>query len=162
MIRSLVESVVGMMNAFPSKQGISDTLSPSTIVEGKPKLDLKRKIITFGTYALVYTGTSNNMKSRAVPGIALRRSNSSGGHYYMSLHSGKGIHGFIWDELPIDEYAIERVESLAAEQGQPLMRDGTPIFEWAPGQQVEDMWSEELGGVIEEEVIPHLIENGII
>ena len=77
MVKSLVEGVVGMMNAFPSKQGISDTLSPSTIVEGKSKLDLKRKIITFGTYALIYTTTSNNMKSRAVPGIALRRSNSA-------------------------------------------------------------------------------------
>ena len=43
------------------------------------------------------------------------------------------------------------------------MRDGTPIFEWKPGQQVEDMWSEELGGVIEEEeAIPPLVENGII
>ena len=43
MVKSLVEGVVGMMNAFPSKQGISDTLSPSTIVEGKSKLDLKRE-----------------------------------------------------------------------------------------------------------------------
>ena len=75
MVRSLVEGMVAMMNTFPSKQGVSDTLSPSNIVEGKPKLDLKRKMITFGTYALVYTRTSNNMKARAVLGIALRRSN---------------------------------------------------------------------------------------
>ena len=128
MVRSLVEGVVAMMNAFPSKQGISATLSPSTIVEGKPKLDLKKKMITFGTYALIYTGTSNNMKSRAVLGIALRRSNSAGGHYFMSLHSGKRIHGYNWDELPLDEYVTERVESLAAEQEQPLMHDGVPSF----------------------------------
>ena len=94
MVRSLVEGVVGMMNAFPSKQGISNTLSPSTIVEGKAKLDLARKMITFGSYAVVYTGTSNNMKSRAVPGIALRRSNNAGGHYFMSLDSVKRIHGY--------------------------------------------------------------------
>ena len=81
----------------------------------------------------------------------------------MSLHTGKRIHGFIWDELPIDEYVIERVESLATEQGQPLMSDGTPIFEWTPGQQIKDMWSEELGGATEEEgTIPPVIENGIL
>ena len=148
MVRSLVEGVVGMMNAFPSKQGISNTLSPSTIVEGKAKLDLARKMITFGSYALVYTGTSNTMKSRAVPGIALRRSNSAGGHYFMSLHTGKRIHGYIWDELPIDEYVIERVESLAEEQGQPLMRDGVPNFEWAPGHVVEDVWNEDPGEIL--------------
>ena len=148
MVKSLVEGVVGMMNAFPSKQGISDTLSPSTIVEGKPKLDLKSKMITFGTYALIYVKTSNNMKSRAVPGIALRRSNSAGGHYFMSLHSGKRIHGYHWDELPIDEHAIERVESLAAEQEQPLMHDEVPSFEWTPGDEVEDIWNEEQGEVL--------------
>ena len=145
MVRSLVEGVVGMLNAFPSKEGISTTLSPSTIVEGKAKLDLSRKMITFGTYALVYTGTSNNMKSRAVPGIALRRSNNAGGHYFMSLHSGKRIHGYSWDELPIDESVVERVESLAEEQGQPIMQDGVPNFEWTPGQPVEDIWDENLG-----------------
>ena len=62
---------------FSSKQGISSTLSPSTIVEGKAKIDLSRKMITFGTCALVCTGTSNSMKSRSVTAIALRRSNNA-------------------------------------------------------------------------------------
>ena len=63
----------------------------------------------------------------------------------MSLHSGKRIHGYIWDELPIDEYVIERVEALAEEQGQPLMKDGVPDFEWTPGQAIEDIWHEDVG-----------------
>ena len=46
----------------------------------------------------------------------------------MSLHSGKHIHGYNWDELPIDDYVIERVESLAVEQEQPLMHEGVPSF----------------------------------
>ena len=61
MVRSLVEGIIDVVNAFPSKNGISSTLSPSTIVEGKPNLDLKRKMISFGSYAAVYTGTSNDM-----------------------------------------------------------------------------------------------------
>ena len=42
MVRSPVEGVTDMINAFPSKTGISKSLSPSTIAEGKPKLDLSR------------------------------------------------------------------------------------------------------------------------
>ena len=161
MVRSLVEGVVGMMNVFSSKKGIPCTLDPSNIVEGKAKLDLKRKIITFGTYALIHTGTSNNMKSRAVPGIAPRRSNSFGGYYFMSIHSGKRIHGYNWDELTIDEYVIDRVESLAAEQEQPLMHDGVPNFELTPGHEVEDIWNKEQGEFLAiESEAPPMIETG--
>ena len=94
MVRSLVEGIVAVLNAFPSKNAVSSTINPATIVKGKPKLDLKRKMISFGAYALVYTRTTNDNKPRAVPAIALRMSNSAGGHYFMSLHTGKRIHGF--------------------------------------------------------------------
>ena len=43
MVRSLIEGIIDMINAFPSKNRISNILSPSTIVERKPKLDFKRK-----------------------------------------------------------------------------------------------------------------------
>ena len=86
-------------------------------------------MIVFGSYALVYTRTTNNNKPRAVPAIALRRSNNAGGHYFMSLHSGKRIHGYEWEELPIDEHVIERVEALAEAEKQPIMHRGMPSFE---------------------------------
>ena len=54
-----------IINAFPSKNSISDTVSPATIVEGKPKLDFSKPKISFGSYALVYTQTTNDMKTRA-------------------------------------------------------------------------------------------------
>ena len=104
MVRSLVEAIIEVLNAFPSKNAISTTISPATIVEGKPKMDFKRDMIAFGAYALVYTDTSNNNTPRTVPAIALRMSNNAGGHYFMSLHSGKRIHGYKWKELPIDEH----------------------------------------------------------
>ena len=53
MVRSLVKGIVAVLNAFPSKNSVSSTISPTTIVEGKPKLDLKRKMIPFGAYELV-------------------------------------------------------------------------------------------------------------
>ena len=94
MVRSLVEAIVEVLNAFPSKNSITTTISPATIVEGKPKIDFKRDMLAFGAYALVYTGTSSNNKPRAVPAIALNMSNNAGEHYFMSLHSGKRIHGY--------------------------------------------------------------------
>ena len=94
MVRSLIEGTIEVLNAFPSKTSISETISPATIVEGKPKLDLSKPKIYFGSYALVYTNTSNDIKTRDVPGIALRSSNSAGGHYFMSLYSRKRIHGY--------------------------------------------------------------------
>ena len=143
MMRSLVEGIIAVLNAFSSKNVVSSTISPATIVEGKAKLDLKRKMISFGAYALIYTGTTNDNKPRAVPAIALKMSNSAGRHYFMSLHSGKRIHGFQWDELPIDEHVIERVEALAEEQDQPLMHRGKPCFEWSPGVEIEDVYEQE-------------------
>ena len=79
------------------------------------------------------------MKSRAVPAIALRRSNNAGGHYFMSLYSGKRIHGYKWKELPIDDYVINRVEELAEAEDQPVMHNGLPNFEWSPGEPIEDI-----------------------
>ena len=129
MVRSLVEGITDVLNAFPSKNGITDTISPATIIEGKPKMDLQRKVIVFGSYALVYTRTTNTNKPRAVPAIALRRSNNTGGHYFMSLHSGKRIHGYEWQELPIDEHVIEQVGDLAKTEEQPIMHIGMPNLE---------------------------------
>ena len=112
-------------------------------MEGKPKMDFNKNMIAFGAYALVYTDTSNNNTPRTVPAVALRMSNNAGGHYFMSLHSGKRIHGYKWTELSIDKHVIERVEQLAAKEDQPIMHRRMPCFEWAPGIEIEDIDEEE-------------------
>ena len=136
------------MNVFPSTGSILDTLSPSTVVEGKVKLDLSKDIIVFGAYALVYTDTINNMKSRAVTAIALKQSNNTGGHYCMSLYSGKRIHSYKWKELPIDDYMITRIEELAKMEKQPIMHNGLPNFELAPGESITDVLENEEEGTL--------------
>ena len=103
-------------------------MSPSTIVLGLPKPNMKHKTIVFGAHAMVYTGTNNKMNARSIPAIALNASNEHGGHYFMSLYSGKRIHGYEWRELPIDEEVITRVEELAEEEEAPEMKRGYPIF----------------------------------
>ena len=113
-------------------------MSPSSIVEGKPKPDMNTKRIVYGSHAMAFIGTKNNMARRSVPAIALSPSNLHRGHYFMSLCTGKRLHSYEWDELPIDEEVIARVEELATEKDAPLMDDGYPMLEWAPGVPIID------------------------
>ena len=90
----LVATAIKWLNAFPSNKGISKTMSSGTIVEGISKPNMKYKMIVFGTHTMVFIGTNNNMNSRSVPAVALNPSNQYGGHYFMSLYSGKRLHSY--------------------------------------------------------------------
>ena len=70
--------------------------------------------IPFASYALVYTGTSNTLDSRYTPCIALRESNNNGGHYFMSLETGRQIHSNKWVKMPTTQVQIDRVHELAS------------------------------------------------
>ena len=133
MITSLMDHVISNLNNFPFKNSISSTISPATIVEGVPKPDFSHKRIAFGSYAIVWIRTTNDMKRRAVPAIALNQSNRQGGHYFMSLDTGKRIHSYHWDKVPIPKEVINRVEKLAKLESQPLLTNKQPMFEWSPG-----------------------------
>ena len=56
----------------------------------------------------------------------------------MSLQSGKKIKCHKWEELPITEEVITRVERLAQDEGQLKLIDRCPLFEWEDGLEVED------------------------
>ena len=127
---SLAEYGTYWQNSFPSAKGVSNTLSPSFIVEGRRKPDFNHQHISFGAYALVYIGTKNNLKARSVPAIALRPSNDWGGFYFMSLITGKKLHAFKWMELPINDEVIAQVSKLARAEKQPVMSDGVALIEW--------------------------------
>ena len=71
MIREIQAGIVKALNTFPRKDGISTTMSPGTIVDGreKPRLDIKN--ISFGSFAYVFTDTDNKMDTRGVWAIAI-------------------------------------------------------------------------------------------
>jgi len=62
-VKGLVKHAMSVLNMFPRKGGISESLSPETLVTGRPKPSQKDFNLEFGTYAQVYDGMSNDMSS---------------------------------------------------------------------------------------------------
>jgi hypothetical protein len=94
MIRSGVENSNRALNQFPVQGGVSKTMSPLTIMTGKPLLDYNDMKIEFGAYAQVYEANNptNTMKARTTGAIALAPTgNAQGGYYFMSLVTGKKL-----------------------------------------------------------------------
>ena len=53
------------------------------------------------------------------------------------MHTEKK-HSYQWEEYPICYYVIEGVEFSAEDENQPIMYDGYPNVEWAPGEATTD------------------------
>ena len=100
MINSLVEYTIYWINVFPSRSGASKTMSPSNIILGRARPNFNYSQIEYGAYAMVFSGTANNMSAQGIPCIALKPSNEIGGYYFMSLLSEKRVNTYHWKELP--------------------------------------------------------------
>jgi hypothetical protein len=114
----------------------SDTLSPLTIMTGRPNLDYNDMIIEFGAYAQVYKdgGPTNTVRARTTGAIALTPTgNAQGGYYFLSLTTGRKLSQQQWDELPMPDRVIAAVERISKTDNQPLTGHGAPLFEWSPG-----------------------------
>ena len=98
-------------------------------VEGQVNPELNHKRITFGSYYMVNTGTKNDIKRRSVPSISLNESNDHGGHYFMSLYTGKRLHRYQWTEPPIDDDAISQIRYLSEGYDAEKMIYNYPMFE---------------------------------
>ena len=77
MVVSSLEANITCINVFPKKDEISKTLSPSAIVLVTPKIDATHAILRPGSYihCNIKARITNNMKTRSVAEITLRRSN---------------------------------------------------------------------------------------
>jgi hypothetical protein len=92
-----------MLNYFPVKGGISDTLCPRTLVQGLP-LDHKNDFrLAFGDYCQVHEHDTprNSQAARTQGAICLGPANNAqGGFYFMRLRSGEKITRYSWTLLP--------------------------------------------------------------
>jgi hypothetical protein len=90
--RMIIEMVflnIFWLNAFPHHLGVSQTLSPRTIVTGIGVDYNKHCRIEYGQYIQTHGKHDNTMKARTVGALALRPTgNQQGGHYFYSLMSG--------------------------------------------------------------------------
>jgi len=129
----IVLNAVKLLNFFPTKGGISDTLSPKTIMSGET-LDYKKHLsLSIGQYCQVHEEDlpRNSLVARTKGAISLGPSgNLQGGQRFMALDTGKKITRRNWDVIPLPDLVIARVNELG--KGQPEMltftdRRGRPI-----------------------------------
>jgi hypothetical protein len=115
-----VLKVVKLLNFFPTKGGVSDTLSPKTIMSGET-LDFKKHLsLHIGQYCQVHEeDTPRNSQVAGTKGvISLGPSGNDlqGGFKFMALNSGKKIVWRSWDVIPMPDVVINRANELGKYQ----------------------------------------------
>ena len=116
-IYSVVFSVT-WINFFPPGGGISETISPQTIVTGQTPDFLKHCEAPFGSYAQLHAEpepTNDVMVSRTVGGICLRPlGNIQGTYKFLSLLTRQVINARSFTHLPMPDDVIQEVEKMAS------------------------------------------------
>ena len=114
LIIEMVSASVFWLNTFPPDDGVSDTLSPRSIVIGLHIDYAKHVQLEFGIYAQVHESHDNTMIPRTTGALALRPTgNIQGGHFFYSLTTGRRISRNHWTILPMPAEVINRVHTLA-------------------------------------------------
>ncbi|GAX21402.1 hypothetical protein FisN_28Lu124 [Fistulifera solaris] len=114
MLVELVYFCIYWLNSFPPKDGVSDTISPRTLLTGQHVDYTAHCQLEFGEYVQTKEDHSNNMEPRAIGAIALRPSgNAQGGYYFLNLKSGERIHRYSWTRVAMPDEVIDRVHALA-------------------------------------------------
>ena len=137
-IERSVRTVKRWLNIFPSTSDGGSAPRPAMVIEGRDYSGAQNKRIAFGKYAMVHAGTKNDLSPRTEPCIALRDSYHNGGHYFMSLKTGKRIHGNKWSEVPIKKDVINIVHELASVPKQHWSSDSPLSFESEPGVKINE------------------------
>ena len=100
MIRGCLIKVVKERNNLPAENGVSRTVSPCTMIMGRPPPDYNEVIkLNFGDYVQTHNVRSrtNDNEQRTVGAIALYPTeNGQGSWVFMSLVTGKEIHRYQW------------------------------------------------------------------
>ncbi|KAI2510045.1 Reverse transcriptase (RNA-dependent DNA polymerase) [Fragilaria crotonensis] len=141
MVAHMVSDAMRCLNQFPWPHGISNTMSPNSIVTGTTVPDYNHMRIEFGTYVQLFEDNtpSNTLKSRSVGAIALSPTgNAQGDYFFMSLATGKKLSRASWTALPMTDAAIARVEAIALHQNQPLLQSSGLVVEWRPDQTIDE------------------------
>ena len=109
----MVYTAVFWINAFPQKEGISDTISPRTIMTGlKPTMAHAK--YQFGEYFQTHETSRNDMTECTLDAIFVGPvGNPQGGFYVSNLSTGEQIKRLRATPLPVSDAVIARVHQLA-------------------------------------------------
>ena len=93
MVIEMIMCSVLWLNAFPAKNGVSDSLSPHLLMTGVPFDYNKHCKHAFGTYGQVHEdATDNTQIAHAVSAICLGPTgNLQGSYKFLNLQTGKKI-----------------------------------------------------------------------
>ena len=141
MIVEVVAMATCCLNGFPKEDGVSEHMSPHSIVTGRSHMDYNKIPLEFGSYVQLLDRSVNMIRSRTIGAIALNPTgNENGAYHFMSLKTGQVITKGpgSWTEVPVTDIAIARVEALAKQERQPLLQDSNLLVEWRPNQPFDD------------------------
>jgi hypothetical protein len=84
MIVELVRRAVRCLNQFPAMDGVSSTISPFTMLTGKPNQDYNHMSLDFGTYLHVFedNNPTNSTMTRSTGAIALNPTGNALGVFF--------------------------------------------------------------------------------
>jgi hypothetical protein len=119
MTTHIVLNVVKLLNVFPTKGGVSETLIPKTIMLGETLDYKKHSILQIGQYCQVHEEDHphNSQLARTKGAISLGTSgNMQGGFKIMALNTGKKIVRRSWDVIPMPDVVIARGNALGSDQ----------------------------------------------
>lgn len=140
MVAGLTVFATQSINALPSDSGVFTTLSPHTLITGRPNPDYDEILkLNFGDYVHTSMGpTHNDQTGRTCGAKALYPSrNTSKGWWFMSIVTGKVIHRSSWTKLPVPKEVVESIHAIANDQKQPLIGHNFK-FERLPGDTIID------------------------
>jgi hypothetical protein len=119
----IVLNIIKLFNSFPTKGGVSDTLSPKIIMYGET-IDYKKHLsLQLGQYCQVHEEENprNSQIARTKGAISLGPSgNLQGGFKFMALNSSKKIVRRSWDVIPMPGLVIDQVNALGRDQSQHM------------------------------------------
>ena len=136
MVTEMIVHSIRTCNMFPSPDGISNTLSPLSIVTGAGKINYNHLKLEFGTFVHILNDNqpTNTMAPRTTGAIALNSvGNSKGDYYFLNLETGRRVSRHQWTVLPMPHSVIQQVHLLALKDKMPLLRQQSLIFERRPG-----------------------------
>lgn len=117
LIIEMAKYSVYWLNSFPHPNGVSDALSPRTIVTGQV-VDFNRHCrFEFGQYVQTHEQHDNSMAPRTIGALATRPTgNAQGSQYFFSLSTGRLLNRANATQLPMPDDVIDRVHMFARQQ----------------------------------------------